>query len=139
MMILRTLRLKWTSRAFFGRTNQQSRRNIGILCYVKSQFSCNVITSNDAPVLLDCSTEILPIFIDRISTFLICVYHPFFNNPSKDEEAIISVVDIIDNLLLLSKRKPEHIQIVLCGDFNDIRKQSDRLCSATGFTFTAFS
>ena len=60
----------------------------GILCYLRSQFTYSVITGSDIPTLHECCTEILPIFINSISTLLICVYHPFFNNISKDEKAI---------------------------------------------------
>ena len=104
----------------------------GILCYINAHFSCKVITSSDIPSLHNCCSEILTVFIECISTLLICVYHPFFSNPSKDEEAITVFVEIIDAFLVSSARKPEDIRIVLCGDFNDIRKLSDRLCSLTG-------
>ena len=104
----------------------------GILCYIRSQFRCKVISSNDAPALLSCCTEILTIFID--STLSACIYHPFLNNPSNVEEAICSIAGIVHSFLLSSRINPKKIQIVLCGDFNDIRKQYNRLCATTGLT-----
>jgi len=104
----------------------------GVLCYVRSIYTCLVLTAERMPPLVNCSSEILPIFITSLSTLLICVYHPFFNNKEKDEEAINTFVSIIDHFLLSMRQDPDGIRLVLCGDFNDIRKLNDQLCSLTG-------
>jgi hypothetical protein len=104
----------------------------GILCYVRSTYTCHVLTAECMPPLVNCSSEILPIFIASLSTLLICVYHPFFNNKEKDEEAINTFVSIIDHFLLSLRQDSDEIRLVLCGDFNDIRKLNDQLCSLTG-------
>ena len=104
----------------------------GILCYVRSSYNSHVLTTDELPLLAHCCTEILTIFISSFSTLLICVYHPFFNNTAKDEEAINTFVAIIDSFLLTSAQRPDDVRLVLCGDFNDIRKLNNQLCSLTG-------
>lgn len=103
-------------------------RGGGILFYVSPSLNYNIISEKDVPSIGDCETEILSMFLPDTSTLLIGLYHPFWNEPSRDEAAFSTILDIID----FGNEHLSHgnfVRIILCGDFNDLRKVSDRLCS----------
>lgn len=110
----------------------RNRRGGGILCYIRSDVVCVEIDTNDIPSMKDCESEFLAMFLKNIHALLICVYHPFWNDASKEEDAICTILDIIDFFLVSSTVTQNEARIILCGDFNDLRKHNDRLSSLTG-------
>lgn len=106
-------------------------RGGGILVYVSSTLSCNIISERDVPSIGDCETELLAVFLPDKHTAIIGIYHPFWNEPTKNEAALSTILDII-NFVNEHLSQANFARFIVCGDFNDLRMVSDRLCSIAG-------
>ena len=102
----------------------------GIICYVNEQYNVKVVNS-PLDLLSKCDTEMLCIFICELRLLVISIYHPVWNNVSKHDLAISSVIDVIDSVLS-DDNFPNDSKIILCGDFNDLHKFSNRISQLTG-------
>jgi len=103
----------------------------GIVCYIRSDYSCSVIDLCDIPGLTSSGSEFLVIAVKDFNLLLICLYHPFWNNAAADEEAIACLTGIIDFAHL---RFGTNLRIVVCGDFNDLRLHLSTIASILQLT-----
>jgi len=89
-----------------------------------------VIDDSHVPCLVSCQTEFLSFVIPKCFLLVISLYHPFWNNKEKHEEAIFCVTSIID-FCMLNCLDPLKARIVICGDFNDLRSFQNEISSLT--------
>lgn len=107
----------------------------GIVCYISDRYSvCEV----DILPTCSCETEFLPLYIKNLRLLVICCYHPVWNNAAKHEDAISFIVQVIDNVLSSPLYHPDS-RVVLCGDFNDLHKFKNRICSLTRLSCHVFA
>ena len=81
--------------------------------------------------MASCETEVSAFYILSISLLIIVLYHPFWNEPRKHEDALGCIMDIFD-FALSTHVDPYKAKTIICGDFNDLRKYSDDITSLTG-------
>ena len=101
----------------------------GLVCYVNDVYNVKVLNSPLDSLSL-CDTEMLSIFISDLKLLIISIYHPVWNNPTKHDMAISSIIDVIDSVLS-SDQFPPDSKVILCGDFNDLHKFSKRISCLT--------
>ena len=102
----------------------------GILCYISNAYSAYVIDLIPVSLLVTCKTEMLAIFVKEIKVLVIAVYHFAWNNNAVHEEALSLILEAIDSFLC-NPEFPCDAKIILCGDFNDLRKFSNRITDCT--------
>ena len=102
----------------------------GIMCYVNDLYNAQVLDSPTS-CLSKCDTEMLTLFVCELRLLVICIYHPVWNNISKHDIAISSIIDVIDSVLS-SDQFPQDSKVILCGDFNDLHKFSNKISHLTG-------
>ena len=100
----------------------------GVLFFISSALTFRIISGDDVCSLKDSDTELLALYLPELSTLCIGVYHPFWSEPKKDELATSCILDIIDFATVTLQTRAS-LRIIVCGDFNDLRKRSDYLCS----------
>ena len=63
---------------------------------------------------------------------LIGIYHPFWKNESKHDEAIACILDVIVYVANLSLFDETQLNVIVCGDFNDLICRSTEFENVTG-------
>ena len=106
----------------------------GIACLIKDAHTFVNIDHSAIPGVPDCKSELLSVFVKELQLLIVAVYHPFWNDTTKDTECIDAVVSIIDYARVSCPCDPSSLQIVLCGDFNDLRLRSDEISRITHLT-----
>ena len=104
----------------------------GIIFYVSVNFHFVIINPTSVPSLMSCDSEILPIMFPSLNLLIIGMYHPFWKNNVKHEEAISTVIDVIEYANNLPFFNGVFLKVVLCGDFNDLICHIEELEGATG-------
>ena len=102
----------------------------GVAIFVVNTLKVDIIDEVQVPCLRSCNSEILSCVIPSRSFLLISIYHPFWNNMSRNDEAVQCIAAIID-YCLTRILDPLRARIVLCGDFNDLRLCSDDISRLT--------
>ena len=102
----------------------------GIICYSKVQPHPITVDDQAVPALSVCNTEFLPLFFKSLSLLVICIYHPFWNDPDEHEAAICCVTDLIDYVAVHETCNSD-LRVVLLGDFNDLKKYYDDISDVT--------
>jgi len=106
-------------------------RGGGVILYINEVFDFCNIDASKVPSVASCKSEILSVFSIELSLLVIAIYHPFWNDASKDTECIMCITEIIDFALINFGCDPCTLRIVLCGDFNDLRKRTKDISDAT--------
>ena len=102
----------------------------GIICYVSNIFEPIQISDVDVQSLRLCSSEFVAFYISSINLIVIAIYHPFWGDRQKNDEAIDCVTDIID-FGMTSLSKDNCVKVFLCVDFNDLRHSYDYISQIT--------
>lgn len=105
-------------------------RGGGIICYVSNVFQVHTISSLDVPSLQLCSSELIAFYITSINLIVICIYHPFWGDRQKNDEAVDCITDLID-FAVTSLNSNHPIKMLVCGDFNDLRHSYDYISHVT--------
>ena len=98
----------------------------GIIVYVSQILKSMVVDSASVPSLEFFPGDILPLVIPECFLLVITLYHPFWNNKSKHEDAIKCLTDVVD-FCLSRCLDPLKAKIVICGDFNDLRMYANEI------------
>lgn len=110
-----------------------NNRGGGVICYVSEVFQPVRISHIDVPSLGSCSSELLALFISSINLLVIAIYHPFWGNRLKNDEAIDSITDIID-FSMTNLSNNNSVKVFLCGDFNDLRHSYEHISRVAGLS-----
>ena len=110
------------------RQDRQDRKGGGIVCYIRSVFSCCVVDLQAIPPLNACRSELLTLFVKDFSLLLIALYHPFWNDSAAHHEALSCLATAIDHSRVLFG---QDLRIILCGDFNNLRDHFSTISSLT--------
>ena len=100
------------------RKDRSDRKGGGILCHLRSVLSYCVFNASDVPSLASCRSEFLILYIKNFHLFLICIYHPFWNDANAHKEAISCISDLLDFAFV---KYGSSVRISVIGDFNDLR------------------
>lgn len=100
------------------RRDRVERKGGGILCYL--HFNLKYYLIDHHHITSSCTSEFLVVYIKNFHLFLVCVYHPFWNNTVSDVAALSCIADLIDYGIV---RFGVNLRIILCGDFNGLRNQ----------------
>lgn len=100
----------------------------GIACYVDKDIPFSAVETQDIPLLPVSDSEIHCLFLESFYIFLICVYHPFWENQAANEAAISSITCLIDFAFV---KFGSGLNILLCGDFNGLRVCFDEISRLT--------
>ena len=111
--------------------NDRNSNGGGIITYFSESLRVKVIDNFDIPSYVPLETEFSIFVLPDISMLLIVLYHPVWNNSPKHEAALSFLLDIID-VVLSSHLSTCNAKIVICGDFNDLRRYNDRITHLTG-------
>lgn len=109
------------------RRDRDGQMGGGILCYIRSNYSYSIIDDISLPIL-NSRTEFLVFYVEDLTTLLIVIYHPHWNDSRANEEAITFITSAIDLVLI---KFGDYINIVLCGDFNGLREHFDTISALT--------
>ena len=101
----------------------------GLICYLSDAYLCEnvrIITPSDVPSINDCGSELLPIIVGRL--LIIVVYHPHWNDSVMHLKCIDCLIEIID-FSFTTLLDVHNSNVIICGDFNDLRKCYDEIAS----------
>ncbi len=109
----------------------RNRHGGGIMCYISDVYQYNLILASHVPCLSACDTEFLCISFSVIPLLVICVYHPFWNSPSRSAECLTCISNIIDHVHVNSSFDAHKLRVILCGDFNGLSHHYDEITRVT--------
>ena len=110
------------------------RNGGGIVAYVEQAYTFRVLTASDIPSLSTCESEFLAIQFTNTPLFVIGVYHPFWNDTSRNDQCMSCIAEMIDHVLITSQFDTTIMRLVVCGDFNGLHhclNEFSSLCQLT--------
>ena len=110
----------------------------GILIYISVAFQFHILDIHSVSTIDSCDSEILPVLFPSLELVLITVYHPFWNDSTRNIQTISTICDIIEHVFSLSTFEPSSTKIIVCGDFNDLACQLEDLETVTGLSRIVF-
>lgn len=103
------------------------RNGGGIISYVHQRYNFRILSVSEVPSLGSCETEFLPILFTNFPFFIIGVYHPFWNDSSRNEKCIACLSDLIDFVMVTTTFDPSKLRLAVCGDFNGLHHHVDEI------------
>ena len=110
--------------------NDRNNHRGGLITYFSDALHVKEIELKDIPELESSKTHFSVFVLPDISLLLVVLYHPVWNNPLKHETALSCLMLIID-FVFTSYLDSCKARIIICGDFNDLRKYNDRIIQMT--------
>ena len=98
------------------------------MCFVKSDITFSTLDTLDIPSVPVSNSEFLCLYLESFYTFVICVYHPFWENQTAHDAAISMITTLID---FAHVKFGSELKILLCGDFNGLRVRYDEISQLT--------
>ena len=108
-----------------------NRNGGGIISYVRQGLRFRLLTADDVPSLDFCESEILSLLFANIPLIIVGVYHPFWNDATRNGNCIACISDLIDYAMVSTTFDPTKLQVALCGDFNGLHLHFDEISQAT--------
>lgn len=97
----------------------------GVIYYISHDFDFVMIEEAEVTSLSLCVSEIFPIIFPTLNLLMIALYHPFWRDSVKHQDAISCVIDVIEYVFSLPAYDPESTKVIICGDFNDLINNFD--------------
>jgi hypothetical protein len=107
----------------------RGREGGGIAIFIKNCIKNIIICKGTRDDL-----EILSIYLANSKTLLIALYHPHWGVTSIHEETCDCINELIDNFLATHNTSISNINLIILGDFNDLRHHFSDLLNEYGLT-----